>query len=79
VAIVPGADDWVCIANFAKHNIDWFRKFILLTNGVPSHDTIERVFKQMSPKVFLQSFMEWTQIVADIVKGGEVLTCIING
>jgi hypothetical protein len=46
VAIVPGADDWVCIADFAKRNIDWFRKFIPLTNGVPFHDTIECVFKQ---------------------------------
>ncbi len=72
VASVAGADDWVCMQIFAEDHIEWFKKYIPLTNGVPSHDTIERVFKQIDPKIFMKCFTEWTQIVADIVKGGIV-------
>jgi hypothetical protein len=41
VATIAGADDWQCIEDFAAAKADWFRKFIPLANGVPSHDTIE--------------------------------------
>ena len=68
VATVAGADDWESMQFFAQDNIDWFRKYIPLTNGVPSHDTIERVFKQINPKIFMKCFMEWTQLVANIFK-----------
>lgn len=72
VASIAGADDWVCMQIFAEDHVDWFRKYIPLTNGVPSHDTIERVFKQIDPKIFMKCFMEWTQIVANIIKRGIV-------
>ena len=72
VATVAGADDWESMQFFAQDNIDWFRKYIPLTNGVPSHDTIERVFKQINPKIFMKCFMEWTQLVANIFKKGII-------
>jgi predicted transposase YbfD/YdcC len=72
VATIAGADDWQCIEDFVEAKADWFRKFIPLANGVPSHDTIERVFKQIDPKIFLQCFMEWTQLIAEIVQKGVI-------
>lgn len=72
VATVAGADDWECMQIFAEDHIEWFRKYIPLTNGIPSHDTIERVFKQINPKIFMKCFMEWTQMVANIIKKGTV-------
>jgi hypothetical protein len=57
-ATIAGADDWQCIEDFAEAKVDWFRKFILLTNGVPSHDTIERVFQQIDPKI-LPPYLTW--------------------
>lgn len=72
VATIAGADDWQCIEDFAEAKADWFRKFIPLANGVPSHDTIERIFKQIDPKIFLQCFMEWTQLIAKIVQNGII-------
>jgi predicted transposase YbfD/YdcC len=72
VATIAGADDWQCIEDFAIAKENWLKKYIPLTNGVPSHDTLERVFRQINPKMFLQCFMEWTEMIAAIVKGGVV-------
>src|SRR5476651_1969149 len=45
-ATVAGADDYQSIVAFARERRDWFGKFLDLTNGIPSHDTFERVFAQ---------------------------------
>ncbi len=72
VSTVAGADEWESMEAFAEHNIDWFKKFVPLPYGVPSHDTIERLFSRMDPKIFLQRFMEWTQLVSEIMQGGII-------
>ena len=41
---VAGADDWVEIELFVKIHEKYLRKYLELPNGIPSHDTIERVF-----------------------------------
>ena len=38
-AAICGADGWVDVERFAKAKIDWFRRYIDLEYGVPSHDT----------------------------------------
>jgi len=43
----------------AKH--DWFKGFLRLRNGIPSHDTFNRVFQALDPKQFLECFLRWTQ------------------
>ena len=50
VSIICGADDWNEIEMFADLKIDWFRKFSPLKNGIPSHDTFNRVFSLLDPK-----------------------------
>ena len=32
-----------------------------MPNGIPSHDTFERVFSLLNPDVFLRCFLEWTR------------------
>jgi predicted transposase YbfD/YdcC len=43
----------------AKH--DWFKTFLELPNGIPSHDTFNRVFRALDPASFLDGFVRWTQ------------------
>ena len=43
IAVMARCDEWGDIAEFAKRKEGWFRKFLVLPNGIPSHDTIQRV------------------------------------
>jgi hypothetical protein len=42
-AILCGANSYVEIEEFAKSRLEWFKKFLGLPGGVPSHDTFARV------------------------------------
>ena len=43
----------------AKHG--WFKKFLELPHGIPSHDTFNRVFSAIDPNHFLEIFVQWIQ------------------
>lgn len=66
VAIVGGSDSFDDIEVFAESHLDWFRRFLSLENGVPSHDTFERVFARIDPKEFQACFAAWTQDIAGV-------------
>ena len=59
--ILCGADDWNSIQLFAEHKSDWFRKYLTLPNGIPSHDTFNRVFSLLDPENFRGMFTCWVQ------------------
>jgi predicted transposase YbfD/YdcC len=47
--------------DFGRAKQDWFKTFLRLPNGIPSHDTFNRVFAALDPKAFLDCFQRWTQ------------------
>jgi len=47
--------------DFGHAKEEWFRTFLSLRNGIPSHDTFNRVFAAMDPEKFLECFLKWTQ------------------
>lgn len=59
VATIANAGCWEGIADFAAGHLDWFRQFIELPNGAPSHDTFERAFKWIDGKEFERVFILW--------------------
>ena len=71
-AVICGADSWVYVEMFGKSKEEWFRTFLDLPNGIPSHDTFGEVFSRLDPERFQQCFMEWTQAVADLLPGEVV-------
>ena len=59
LATICGADNWVEIAGFASAKEGWLREFLELPHGIPSHDTLGRVFALLDASAFEQCFSEW--------------------
>ena len=51
IAIMSNADEWCEIAYFAEIKQEWFATFLRLPNGIPSHDTIQRVISSLDSTV----------------------------
>jgi len=57
------ADEWMDIYYFASSKETFLRKYLELPNGIPSHDTIQRVFAMVSPE-FLTNFQrKWNELL----------------
>lgn len=68
-AVVCGADDWVSIEAFGQTKYVWFKGFLSLPNGIPSHDTFGRVFSLLSPDEFEAGFMQWIRHIRFKIPG----------
>ena len=63
-AMLANADDWVEMEVFGKEHEDFLRNYLELPNGIPSHDTIQRVFA-MVPSEFLENFQKkWNEMLS---------------
>ena len=60
-AVIAGADDWQQVVTFALKRRDWLKTFLALPNGIPSHDTLERVFDRLDPQAFQACFRQWVE------------------
>lgn len=68
-AIICGADTWDDIEAFGNAKLDWFRTFLGLKHGIPSHDTFNRVFTRLCPEQFQSCFLKWIQSVTTLTDG----------
>jgi len=59
--VLAGCEAFTEIEEFGKHKEDFFREFLELTNGIPSHDTFGRVFQLLDPKAFEQCCLAWVR------------------
>lgn len=69
---VASYDDWVKVADHAEENLDWFRKFMPLKNGVPSHDTFSRVFSRLDPVLLSECVSRWVDSLQGSLEGQGV-------
>ncbi len=58
-AVIGGADSWEAIASYGRSKEPFFRRFLTLNNGIPSHDTFYRVFATGDPNAFAAAFGRW--------------------
>jgi hypothetical protein len=68
-AAICGEDTWTDVELFGKCKEKWFRKFLELPHGIPSHDTFGRVFALIDPEQFQMRFRDWIAVVEERTEG----------
>ena len=62
-ASICGAEKWDDIEAFGKAKEPWLRRFLRLPHGIPSHDTIARVFSRLSAEQLNERFYCWVSAI----------------
>lgn len=62
-AVICGAEDWEDIEYFGRCKESFFRKYLELPNGIPSHDTFNRFFSNINPEVMEKQFRIWVKTI----------------
>jgi hypothetical protein len=73
VAVICGAKDWSDVQYFGVCKEPFFRRYLLLPNGIPSHDTFNRFLSGLNPQVMEQQFRIW---VKTLCSENSRLVCI---
>ena len=71
-AVICGAGDWDEIELFGTLQRKWLKKHGSFKNGIPSHDTINRVMSAIDPKMFSKCFSDWVQGLSSLSRGEVV-------
>lgn len=67
--VLCGADSWVGVEMVGREKEDWFREFLDLEHGIPSHDTFGDVFAMIDAEAFQKCFMRWVEQVFKVSRG----------
>lgn len=59
IGTIAGCLCYEDIEDFGNTHYEWLKKYLKLFNGIPSHDTIERLFENIHPKEFSTCFVAW--------------------
>jgi len=69
ISVICGAETWKQMVGFAKSKEEFLRTFLELPNGIPSEDTINRVFTSIDSIQLENCFIEWVSSIADLSLG----------
>jgi predicted transposase YbfD/YdcC len=72
LATLCGVDDWNDMEVFGLHEEEWLRTFLALPNGIPSHDTFNRIFRMIDIKAFNERFFIWVRGIRRKIPGDIV-------
>jgi predicted transposase YbfD/YdcC len=71
-AVIAGSNTWQEVETFARCRRDWLARFLDLDDGVPSHDTFERVFDRLDPLALQRCLLSWLTALCDGLRIGHV-------
>jgi predicted transposase YbfD/YdcC len=71
-AVIAGSNTWQEVETFANRRRDWLGRFLDLPNGVPSHDTFERVFDRLDPLALQRCLLSWLNALCGAPPIGHV-------
>lgn len=67
--LLSNGEDFEDMVEFAEQRLDWLKDILGLPNGIPSHDTFNRVLQMIDPKSLTQLLQADASILLDGVKG----------
>jgi hypothetical protein len=82
-AVLAGAHTWPDSETFGRQRLDWLRRFLELPNGIPSHDTFERVFDRLEPQALQTALLGWLHEISaalgvqHIAIDGKTQRCVL--
>ena len=68
-ALVSGINDWQSTVIFGEEKLEWLRKFFPYKHGIPSVDTLERLFSALDPVSFETCFRKWVNQISTLTDG----------
>lgn len=57
--VLSNCESFVDIERYGNKKLGFFRRFLELPNGIPSHDTFSRVFARLRPGAFQECLLAW--------------------
>ena len=67
ISVICGADSWNEMELYAQEKESFLRSFLDLPNGIPSHDTFNRVFSAIDSTQFEVCFIEWVKSISELI------------
>ncbi len=67
--MLAGCEDWVDMEDFGEQRAEWFKAQGMFMRGMPSHDTLGRVFRVLDAVVFRTCFAQWAQRALGTLSG----------
>lgn len=71
-AVISGCETWEDIQDYGEFKEEWLKRFLELPHGIPSHDTIRRLFIRLDPQELQQCFFNWIEAVREQTEGDVV-------
>jgi predicted transposase YbfD/YdcC len=64
--VLSGANSFASIHEFATDRRHWFARYLDLSNGIPSDDTLARVLARLDPGAFEKCLLGWIRAVQEV-------------
>lgn len=74
--VLSGADSWMDIAAYGRSKEAWLQTFLELPHGIPSHDTMGRVFSLLDPVRLEGVLVAWVRSTLPAQETGEQVIAV---
>jgi predicted transposase YbfD/YdcC len=69
IAVICGAEGWVDVERFGKAKLKFLKSFLMLPNGIPSHDILGDLFSRLCPDTLQSCFLSWVESMVSLSQG----------